>query len=162
VADIFQEIDEELRQDRATKLWNRYGNYVIAAAVLIVLSVGGYKYWTARDLETRQAESATYQSAVAQAADGDVNAAISTLGNLARDAGFVPLPRGWRRRIRPSLERRWTPSPSRVIRGAPWRWNCKAFSRSRRAIPPLHGKFSPSCPMMLERRVACERGRPRC
>jgi hypothetical protein len=87
VADIFQEIDEELRQDRATKLWNRYGNYVIAAAVLIVLSVGGYKYWTARDLETRQAESATYQSAVAQAADGDVNAAISTLGNLARDAG---------------------------------------------------------------------------
>ena len=87
MADIFQEIDEELRQDRATKLWNRYGNYVIAAAVLIVLSVGGYKYWTARDLETRQAESATYQSAVAQAADGNVNAAISTLGDLARDAG---------------------------------------------------------------------------
>jgi len=87
VADIFQEIDEELRQDRATKLWNRYGNYVIAVAVLIVMVVGGYKYWNARDLEARQTASATYQAAVLQAADGDVAGAISALGELASDAG---------------------------------------------------------------------------
>jgi hypothetical protein len=87
VADIFQEIDEELRQDRAAKLWDRYGNYVIAVAVLIVLSVGGYKFWVAHDLETRQAESSTYQEAVSRVGAGDVDGAISTLGDLARDAG---------------------------------------------------------------------------
>lgn len=87
VADIFQEIDEELRQDRATKLWNRYGNYVIAVAVLIVLAVGGYKYWTARDLENRQANSAAYQDAVTRAGAGDVEGAIEALGGLANDAG---------------------------------------------------------------------------
>mgnify|MGYP003761292345 CR=1 FL=1 len=87
VADIFQEIDEELRQDRAAKLWSRYGNYVIAAAVLIVLSVGGYKFWTAHDLESRQAESAMYQEAISRVGAGDVEGAISTLGDLARDAG---------------------------------------------------------------------------
>lgn len=87
MADIFQEIDEELRQDRVAKLWNRYGNYVIVVAVLIVLLVGGYKYWTAWDLENRQTESATYQSAVSQAVGGNVSAAIDTLGQLARSAG---------------------------------------------------------------------------
>ena len=87
MADIFQEIDEELRQDRAAKLWDRYGNYVIAVAVLIVLAVGGYKYWTARDLQNRQAESAAYQEAISRAGAGDIEGAISTLGDLARDAG---------------------------------------------------------------------------
>jgi len=87
VADIFQEIDEELRQDRAAKLWSRYGNYVIAAAVLVVLAVGGYKFWTAHDLQTRQTESATYQEAVSRAGAGDIEGAIETLGALANDAG---------------------------------------------------------------------------
>ena len=87
MADIFQEIDEELRQDRATKLWKRYGNYVIAVAVLVVLSVGGYKYWTAQDLQKRQADSAAYQEAISRVGAGDVDGAISTLGDLARDGG---------------------------------------------------------------------------
>ncbi len=86
MADIFQEIDEELRQDRAAKLWARYGNYVIAVAVLIVLAVGGYKFWTARDLEKRQTESATYQDAVSRAGGGDIEGAIDSLGGLARDS----------------------------------------------------------------------------
>lgn len=87
MADIFQEIDEELRQDRAAKLWNRYGNYVIAVAVLIVLAVGGYKFWIARDLQNRQAESATYQEAVSRVGAGDVEGAIEVLGDLANEAG---------------------------------------------------------------------------
>lgn len=32
MADIFDEIDEELKQDRAKQVWARYGKYVIAAA----------------------------------------------------------------------------------------------------------------------------------
>ena len=30
MADIFDEINEELKQDRMTALWRRYGKYVIA------------------------------------------------------------------------------------------------------------------------------------
>ncbi len=95
MADIFQEIDEELRQDRAAKLWARYGNYVIAAAVLIVLAVGGYKFWTAQELESRRAQSAAYQDAVARAAAGDVEGAIDALGGLANsaDGGYGVLAR---------------------------------------------------------------------
>jgi hypothetical protein len=51
VADIFQEVDEEVRRERLKKLWDRYGNLLIAACVLVVAGVGawrGYEYWQAK------------------------------------------------------------------------------------------------------------------
>ena len=39
MGDIFREIDEELRQERFEKLWQRYGKVVIGAAVGIIVSV---------------------------------------------------------------------------------------------------------------------------
>ncbi len=40
MADIFDEIDEDLKRDRAQELWARYGKFVIAAAAAVVLAVG--------------------------------------------------------------------------------------------------------------------------
>ncbi|MDB5641378.1 MAG: hypothetical protein JWN07_695, partial [Hyphomicrobiales bacterium] len=37
MADIFREIDEELRRDKAAKVWDRYQKPIVALAVLIVL-----------------------------------------------------------------------------------------------------------------------------
>jgi hypothetical protein len=51
VVDIFQEVDEEVRRERLQKLWERYGVYVIAAAVVLVLAVAGwrgYEWWETR------------------------------------------------------------------------------------------------------------------
>jgi len=51
VSDIFTEVDEEVRRERLKKLWDRYGNLVIAAAVVAVISVGGwrgYQYYEAK------------------------------------------------------------------------------------------------------------------
>ena len=39
VSDIFHEVDEEVRREQLKKLWDRYGIYLIALAVLVV--VGG-------------------------------------------------------------------------------------------------------------------------
>src|SRR5208282_5881036 len=36
VADIFQEVDEEVRREQLQKLWQRYGNLIIAGCILIV------------------------------------------------------------------------------------------------------------------------------
>ena len=57
MADIFDEINEELRQDRMTALWQRYGKYVIAFVVAVVAGVSltqGYGYYT----QQRDARSA--------------------------------------------------------------------------------------------------------
>ena len=48
MADIFDEINEELKQDRMTALWRRYGKYVIAFVVAVVAGVSltqGYSYY---------------------------------------------------------------------------------------------------------------------
>lgn len=48
MVDIFQEVDEEVRRERLQKLWERYGIYAIAAAVVVVLAVAGwngYQWW---------------------------------------------------------------------------------------------------------------------
>ena len=39
---LFEEIDDELRQDQANKLWQAYGKYIVALCIAIILSVGGY------------------------------------------------------------------------------------------------------------------------
>ena len=55
MADIFDEIDEELKRDRAQVLWAKYGKYVLSAAAAIVLVVGasqGYNAWTKQQVET--------------------------------------------------------------------------------------------------------------
>jgi hypothetical protein len=54
VSDIFDEVDEEVRREQFQKFWERYGNLVIALAVLVVIGVAGwrgYDYW-----RTKQAE----------------------------------------------------------------------------------------------------------
>jgi hypothetical protein len=51
VADIFQEVDEEVRRERLKQLWDRYGTLVVAVAFLIVAAIGGwrgYQWWEAK------------------------------------------------------------------------------------------------------------------
>ena len=50
-ADIFHEVDEEVRREQFQKLWDRYGYVLIAAAVVLVRGVGGwrgYQWWQAK------------------------------------------------------------------------------------------------------------------
>jgi hypothetical protein len=95
LSDIFNEVDEDLRRDRAQKLWNKYGNYVIAAAVVLVAGVAAFVYW--RDYERKQAEAgaAIYLAAVDQVRSGAADAAEKALAAVARDgrAGYAVLAR---------------------------------------------------------------------
>ncbi|NLH80721.1 MAG: tetratricopeptide repeat protein, partial [Phyllobacteriaceae bacterium] len=45
MADIFNEIDEELRQEKLKKFWDRWGVAILAAAVAVVLAVAGWRVW---------------------------------------------------------------------------------------------------------------------
>jgi len=89
MADIFDEIDEELKRDRTQQLWACYGKYVLAAAAAVVLAVGsaqGFKAWQAR-----QAETAANAYAAALASD-DVVAALTAVENDLTD-GYAMLAR---------------------------------------------------------------------
>jgi len=95
VADIFQEVDEEVRREQLKKLWQRYGNYVVAACILIVVGVGGwrsYEWW-----QTRKAgeNGAAFEAAVTLAQAGKHQEAEAAFAKLAADgtAGYRILAR---------------------------------------------------------------------
>jgi hypothetical protein len=83
VSDIFNEVDEEVRREQLKKLWERYGNLIIAAAFVVVAGVAawrGYEYWQAR----KAAEAgAVYESALKLSDEGKHSDAEEALGKLA-------------------------------------------------------------------------------
>ncbi len=95
MADIFQEVDEEVRREQLKKLWQRYGNYIIAACILVIVAVGawrGYEWW-----ETKKAAEAgaAFEQAVTLAESGKHQEAEAAFGKLAADgtAGYRVLAR---------------------------------------------------------------------
>ncbi len=95
MTDIFHEVDEEVRREQFKKLWQRYGNYIIAACVLVVAGVGawrGYDWWEAK----KAAESgAAFEQAVTLAQAGKPQEAEAAFAKLATDgtAGYRVLAR---------------------------------------------------------------------
>ncbi len=95
MSDIFQEIDEDLRRDRLTQLWKRYGNYVIAAAALIVLGTVGIVGWREYSERRNLAQAQSFLQAMELAESGDTAGAKAAFAKLAEEgaAGYATLAR---------------------------------------------------------------------
>ena len=121
MADIFDEIDEELKKDKAQLLWARYGKFVIAAVAAVILAVGsiqGSKAWKIKQAETAanayylavNSEHvmvslsramadltdgyemlAQFRVAAEKAADGDKEGAVTDYMILAENLAIKPL-----------------------------------------------------------------------
>ncbi|HJQ56356.1 MAG TPA: tetratricopeptide repeat protein [Vineibacter sp.] len=81
MADVFQEVDEALRQDKAREWWKRHGNKVIAAGIVLVLAVAAWNGWTWYQTAERGKASAAFTAAV-DSASKDRAAAIAALEKL--------------------------------------------------------------------------------
>ena len=91
MADIFHEVDEEVRREQLKKLWDRYSIYLIALAVLIVAGIGawrGYEYWVAKRAATA---GAAFEAAAALGEQGKFAEAEAAFAKVAADA-----PQGYR------------------------------------------------------------------
>lgn len=83
MADIFQEVDEALRQDRAREWWTRHGTKVIAAAVLVVLAIAGWNGWHWYQTSQRAKASMAFTTAIeGLARDKDKAASVAALEKL--------------------------------------------------------------------------------
>jgi hypothetical protein len=69
VVDIFDEVDEDLRADRAKLLLRQYAPALIAVAVLVVVGAGGWRAWQWYDGK-HSAQVADSYIAAMKAADG--------------------------------------------------------------------------------------------
>nr|WP_272212176.1 tetratricopeptide repeat protein [Marinicella sp. W31]MDC2878087.1 tetratricopeptide repeat protein [Marinicella sp. W31] len=89
---FIREVNEELRSDRMKDAWRRFGRYLIALAVLLVVGTAGwrgYEYWQAR----QAAESGdVFLTALNQIEAGNLDAAEQTLARLETEGyGAYPV-----------------------------------------------------------------------
>jgi hypothetical protein len=90
-----REIDEELRREQLLKLWDRYGIYLIIAAALVILGVGGWKLYQNWTLQANQAASSQYLVALSEFGAKRSSEAQKTLEDLVPNAppGYAVLAR---------------------------------------------------------------------
>lgn len=84
---LLREIDEELRQDKALQIWQSYSKVLIAAAVVIVSSVAGYKFWSSQELQAREAAGTQFTEANQKASANESEDALKAFQTLADEGG---------------------------------------------------------------------------
>ncbi len=91
MSDVFREVDDDLRRGQLRQLWKRYGRYVIAGAVLIVVAVAAYGVITSIQARRAAEEGDRYLAAIDLRTAGQAEAAEAAFTALMADgAGGYP------------------------------------------------------------------------
>ena len=95
MTDIFREIDEEVRRDKAAEFWAKYQNWIIGLALLVVLASGGWRYWQYQRRVAAEAAGAQFEKAVQLERDGKAKEAQAAFAEVAKGsaAGYAMLAR---------------------------------------------------------------------
>jgi len=89
VPDIFDEVQEDLRAERARGLLKRFGGLLIVALLLVLAGVGGWQAWKQYQDRVAQQEAAAFiaAQAVADGLPAGRAAAIPAFAKIAATAG---------------------------------------------------------------------------
>lgn len=90
MADVFDEVEEELRKERYQEIFRKWGPWVLGAAVAVIAGVAGYQWYSAAQTRSAEAAGARMLEAVETYADGEIATAQAHLETLAADS-----PRGY-------------------------------------------------------------------
>lgn len=91
MSDVFHEIDEDLRRENLKKLWERYSVFVLAAAILIVAAVGGWRGYMYLEAKKAAEAGSAFEAAIALAEQGKSAEAEAAFAKIAADG-----PKGYR------------------------------------------------------------------
>lgn len=92
MSDVFREVDDDLRREQLKRLWQRYGKFVIAAAVLVVVAVAVSVILTSISEGRAAADADRFYAASALEEAGDFEGAREAFIALREDGtGGYPL-----------------------------------------------------------------------
>jgi len=90
VSDIFREVEEDVRREKAQRIWARYGTYIIAAGVLFFVGLGAWQVWQHFERQKTEAISAQY---IAAQRITNPQAAANAFVDLSKGNAYSPLAR---------------------------------------------------------------------
>lgn len=95
MADIFNEVDEAVRRERLEKIWQRYGTWIIAVAILIIAGVGGWRGYDYLQRQKAQEAGAQFEAAMTLAESGKHQEAADAFAKVAKEGagGYTMLAR---------------------------------------------------------------------
>jgi hypothetical protein len=95
VSELFDEVDEEVRREQLKKLWDRYSIYIIAAALLVIAAVAGWRGYEYLEAQKAAEAGAAFDAALdlaEQNKHAEAQAAFDKLATTA-PAGYRMLAR---------------------------------------------------------------------
>lgn len=106
MSDIFQEVDEDVRRDKAADFWRRYQTPIFVLAFLIVAATGAWSYYQDKRQKSAEAANARFEAAVALANEGKSAEAAAAFDAIAKDGpkGYAGLARIRAAEARPDKE----------------------------------------------------------
>ncbi len=84
---LFREVDEEVRQEQFKKLWERYGNLILAVCFVVIAAVAGYKGWQYWQLKQAEAAGETFFAAARLAGTDKADDAVKQFAAISH-AGY--------------------------------------------------------------------------
>ena len=87
MADIFREVDEEVRKDKFQILWKKFGVYVYVVIGALILGTAFNAYWRFYKQEQRLEDAARYGAAVSLLKRQQTTEAINGFAGLADESG---------------------------------------------------------------------------
>ena len=86
MSELFDEVDEEVRREQLKKLWDQYSIYIIAAAILIVAAVGGWRGYEYLEAQKAAEAGAAFDAAIELAEQNKNAEAQAAFDKLATSA----------------------------------------------------------------------------
>ena len=88
MSELFDEVDEDVRRDQLKKLWDQYSIYIIAGALLIIASVGGWRGYQYLEAKKAAEAGAAFDRAVELSEANKHTEAEAAFADLATKAPF--------------------------------------------------------------------------
>lgn len=85
MSDIFHEVDEAVRREKLKQLWERHSNLIVAAALAVVLAVGGWRGYEWWDTKKSAESGAAFEAAVMLTESGKQAEAQAAFAKLAKE-----------------------------------------------------------------------------
>lgn len=90
-----REVDEDLRSEYLKRIWDRFGVFIIATAVIIIVATAGYRGWSYFNEQSARSAGDAFMDALQLAEDGDDAQALQSFQSIADGShdGYAALAR---------------------------------------------------------------------